>query len=71
MKNPNYASQLRGYNKKYQQDTISILKTDFKLIVNKESNPIPSLYKLFFRSIALIHIELEEEAIEILKEVNS
>ncbi|UUO22409.1 hypothetical protein FGD67_03685 [Colwellia sp. M166] len=65
MKPTNYASQLRGHNKKYQQDTISILKTDFKLIVNKESNPIPSLYKLFFRSIALIHIELEEEAIEI------
>lgn len=65
MNNSNYISQLRGHNKKYQQDTISILKTDFKLIVNKESNPIPSLYKLFFRSIALIHIELEEEVIEI------
>ena len=65
MKTPNYASQLRGHNKKYQQDTISILKTDFKQIINKDSNPIPSLYKLFFRSIALIHIELEEEVIEI------
>ena len=50
MKPTNYASQLRGHNKKYQQDTISILKTDFKLIVNKESNPIPSLYKLFFKT---------------------
>lgn len=65
MNNSNYTSQLRGYNKKYQQDTISILKTDFKQIINKDSNPIPSLYKLFFRSIALIHIELEETAIEI------
>jgi hypothetical protein len=65
MNNSNYTSKLRGHNKKYQQDTISILKTDFKLLVNKESNPILSLYKLFFRSIALIHIELEETAIEI------
>jgi len=61
----NYISQLRGHNKKYQQDTISILKADFKLIVNKDNNPIQSLYKLFFRSIALIHIALEETAIEI------
>ncbi len=65
MNSSNYISQLRGHNKKYQQDTISILKTDFKVIVNKNSNPIPSLYKLFFRSIALIHIALEETAIEV------
>jgi hypothetical protein len=65
MNNSNYISQLRGYNKKYQQDTISILKTDFKQIINKDSNPIPSLYKLFFRSVALIHIALEDTAIEI------
>ncbi|MEH6595192.1 MAG: hypothetical protein V7736_06550 [Colwellia polaris] len=65
MKTPNYASQLRGHNKKYQQDTISILKTDFKQIINKDSNPIPSLYKLFFRSVALIHIALEDTVIEI------
>lgn len=65
MNNSNYTSQLRGNNKKYQQDTISILKTDFKLIINKDSNPIPSLYKLFFRSVALVHIDLEETVIEI------
>ncbi len=65
MNNSNYTSKLRGHNKKYQQDTISILKTDFKLIINKDSDPIPSLYKLFFRSMALIHIALEETAIEI------
>jgi len=65
MNNSNYTSQLRGHNKKYQQDTISILNTDFKLIINKDSNPIPSLYKLFFRSIALVHIALEETAIEV------
>jgi hypothetical protein len=65
MKKLNYTSQLRGHNKQYQQDNISILQTDFKLIVNKDSDPIPSLYKLFFRSIALVHIELEETVIEI------
>lgn len=65
MNNSNYTSKLRGHNKKYQQDTISILKTDFKQIINKDSNPILSLYKLFFRSVALIHIALEDTAIEI------
>jgi hypothetical protein len=65
MNSSNYTSKLRGHNKKYQQDTISILKTDFKLIINKDSDPIPSLYKLIFRSMALIHIALEETAIEI------
>lgn len=65
MNNSNYISQLRGHKKKYQQDTISILNTDFKLIINKDSNLIPSLYKLFFRSVALVHIDLEEAVIEI------
>jgi hypothetical protein len=65
MKKLNYISELRGHNKKYQQDTISILNTDFKQIINKDSNPIPSLYKLLFRSVALIHIALEDTAIEI------
>lgn len=65
MNNSNYISQLRGHNKKYQQDTISILNTDFKLIINKDSNLVPSLYKLFFRSVALVHIDLEEAVIEI------
>jgi hypothetical protein len=65
MSNPTYISQLRGHNKKYQQDTSSTLRTDFKLIISKDSNPIPSLYRLFFRSLALIHIELEKESIEV------
>jgi hypothetical protein len=65
MNNSNYTSRLRGHNKKYQQDTISILKRNFKLIISNDSNPIPSLYKLFFRSLALVHIDLEETVIEI------
>ena len=65
MSNSIYTSRLRGHNKQHQQDTISTLKTDFKLIISKDDNPIKSLYKLFFRSLALIHLELEETAIEV------
>lgn len=65
MNNSIYVSQLRGHNKKHQQDTISTLKADFKLVISKDDNPIKSLYKLFFRSLALIHIELEQNVIEV------
>ena len=65
MNNSNYASQLRGHNKQYQQDTISTLEVDFKSIISQQENPIKALYRLFFRSMALIHQGLEETAVEI------
>jgi len=70
MNDSTYTSQLRGHNTKYQQDTLSTLRTGFKLIISKDSNPITSLYKLFFRSLALIHIELEKDSIEVKTAIN-
>ena len=60
--NENYLNLLRGNKKLYNNDTLTKLKSDSQLIYSNTDDVIASCYKLFFRGLALLHIELMEHA---------